>query len=93
MRGNPNVLGDTFIRARQITALQRKSREGTSRTASERLVHTWTARKNSVLEETREEGSKQVRLLHLKLEGRKIRREKSIKIPAESRIKEGTALY
>lgn len=80
--GDSNVLGDTFIRAHQITALQRKSRERTSCTASERLVHTWAARKNLVLEETREQGSKQVCLLHLKLEVGKIRRKKSIKISA-----------
>lgn len=92
MGENSNVLGDTLIRAQKITALQRKSREGTSCTASKRLDQRWAARKYSVLEERREEGSKQVSLLYLKLEGGKKRSEKSIKIPVESGIKEGTAL-
>lgn len=93
MEENSSVLGDALIRAQQITVLQRKSREGTSCFASKRLIKDGQAGKeSSVLEERREEGSKQVILLHLKLEGEKIRREQRMEIPAERGIKEETAL-
>lgn len=84
MEESSRVLGETLIRVQLITVLQRKNREGTSCVTSERLIKDGQARKNSSGMEKRA-GKQQVILLHLKLEGEKIRGERKHEDPSRKR--------